>query len=500
MTRSIDSLPLSHVGFSESQVPLRLVHSRPSHPSDPSSEDVDAAVAGDEGAATRIARQLVPRVRNLVRYLVRDDRDVDDMSQEALIAVLRGLSSYRGDGRFLSWADRVVARSTFHSLKRRRVREHRFVELDELSPNPSGEQRTARSEDFLQRRQLATALDGLPDEQRHTLVLHHVLSMTVPEIAAEMQIPGETVRSRLRLGRQRLRAQSTHAFSGQGSGSTTRGGVPVTLDPTSSDDNDLFLPLDDAVGPALPASEAALDAAAQAAVASAFSSPRFQRRRSRKPVLLMAAIVVLPSMAAALVVSYSRSSAPPTIPPADTSASTMVVPSPSPSATKNKIASQKPEVAETAAPQPNARAGEGTKETKDATTSPQIARKSAKDMLKKANGIRRSGRWAEAASTYSKVAERFPGTAQASVASLAAASLNLEHLGNPSEALRLYRRARKSPGLASEAALGIAKSYRALGDRSSELQALESLVETYPNALFRKRADARLRELRGAQP
>jgi RNA polymerase sigma-70 factor (ECF subfamily) len=37
--------------------------------------------------------------------------------------------------------------------------------------------------------------------------LHYVLGMTVPEMGAELGVPEETVRSRLRLGRQRLRAR-----------------------------------------------------------------------------------------------------------------------------------------------------------------------------------------------------------------------------------------------------------------------------------------------------
>ena len=46
----------------------------------------------------------------------------------------------------------------------------------------------------------------MPHEQRHALVLHHVLGLSVPEIARETEAPDETVRSRLRLGMERLRA------------------------------------------------------------------------------------------------------------------------------------------------------------------------------------------------------------------------------------------------------------------------------------------------------
>jgi RNA polymerase sigma-70 factor (ECF subfamily) len=142
---------------------------------------------------------LLPRVRNLVRYLIRGDREVDDVVQEALVSLIRGLNGYRGEGSFRSWADRVVARTTFAWLGRRRAQEQGVMAA-------SGEAESGQSPDeFVARRRVVLALDGLPFEQRHALVLHHVLEMSVPEIAEETGAPFETVRSRLRLGRLRLR-------------------------------------------------------------------------------------------------------------------------------------------------------------------------------------------------------------------------------------------------------------------------------------------------------
>ena len=48
---------------------------------------IAAAAGGDRGAAQSLCRELLPRVRNLVRYLVRGDARVDDIAQEALIGL-----------------------------------------------------------------------------------------------------------------------------------------------------------------------------------------------------------------------------------------------------------------------------------------------------------------------------------------------------------------------------------------------------------------------------
>ena len=77
---------------------------------------VAAAARGDRAAAQALLTELLPRARNLIRYLVRGDADVDDIAQEALISVVRGLPGYRGEGAFQSWVDRIVARTAFAHL------------------------------------------------------------------------------------------------------------------------------------------------------------------------------------------------------------------------------------------------------------------------------------------------------------------------------------------------------------------------------------------------
>jgi RNA polymerase sigma-70 factor (ECF subfamily) len=156
---------------------------------------------GRESVEALLVEQL-PRVRSLVRYLVRGDTDVDDISQEALVTLLHGLPTYRGNGLLRSWVDRVVVRTTFAWLRRMRGahaqasnEQAELVASEDVSPD-----------EYVHRHHVVMLLDRIPNEQRHALVLHHVLEMSVPEIAEELGVPFETVRSRLRLGRAALRA------------------------------------------------------------------------------------------------------------------------------------------------------------------------------------------------------------------------------------------------------------------------------------------------------
>ncbi|XHF25484.1 RNA polymerase sigma factor [Corallococcus exercitus] len=173
-----------------------------------------AAMRGQRDATESLLLDLLPRVRNLVRYLVRGDSDVEDIAQEALIALVRGLPTYRGDGRFHGWVDRVVVRTTFAWIKRSRGREARYSEDPvELLAVPSDE---APADEYLHRRHLVALLDRLSTEQRHALVLHHVLELSVQEISTELGVPFETVRSRLRLGRTALRALASDGETPEG--------------------------------------------------------------------------------------------------------------------------------------------------------------------------------------------------------------------------------------------------------------------------------------------
>ena len=164
---------------------------------------IACAASGDRDAAQDILSALFPRIRNLVRYLVRSDRDVDDIAQDALVAILRGLKSFRHEGSIEAWSDRIVARVTFAHLRKRRAQP--VLALVDSDGSQGGRTQFVSGDEYVARRRVVLALDLLPIEQRAAFVLHHVVEMSVAEVAVEVEAPVETVRSRIRLARDRLR-------------------------------------------------------------------------------------------------------------------------------------------------------------------------------------------------------------------------------------------------------------------------------------------------------
>jgi RNA polymerase sigma-70 factor (ECF subfamily) len=172
---------------------------------------VERAQAGDRGALRELLLEVQPRVRNLVRYLVPGDSDVDDYAQEALVALIRGLPTFRGEGTLEAWVGRVSARAVFAALRKRR-RDSELPPAAQPQPVPSTDE---RPDAYIQRRRLVRLVDTLPAEQRSALVLHHVLGMSIPEVASELAVPNETARSRLRLGMAKLRSMMTRLDAGE---------------------------------------------------------------------------------------------------------------------------------------------------------------------------------------------------------------------------------------------------------------------------------------------
>jgi RNA polymerase sigma-70 factor (ECF subfamily) len=165
---------------------------------------VALAAQGDRKAAQALLTELLPRVRNLVRYLIWSDADADDVVQVVLVELLRSFASYRGEGSLTSFSDRITVRVALHHARKKRTERRRSTpispELHLVNPNEG-------PDDYTLRRQTTRYLDELPDEQRQAVVLHHVIGQSVPELAETLQIPFETARSRLRLGMEKLRGK-----------------------------------------------------------------------------------------------------------------------------------------------------------------------------------------------------------------------------------------------------------------------------------------------------
>jgi RNA polymerase sigma-70 factor (ECF subfamily) len=142
----------------------------------------------------------------------RNATDAEDVVQEALMRGYRGIKRFRGDCPIRIWLSRIVVRVSINhhrSLARRLKRWVFFADLQTVyedgsvqefePPDPAG---MFDREAMLDIRK---HVNRLPDEFRMPLVMLAVDGLTIPEIAAILEIPEGTVKSRIFYARKRLK-------------------------------------------------------------------------------------------------------------------------------------------------------------------------------------------------------------------------------------------------------------------------------------------------------
>ena len=153
-----------------------------------------------------IARDHGPFLYTVAYRLTGNDADAQDIVQEALVRVRRGLETYV-PGSLEGWLARIVTNVFLDEVRRRRRRPTvALPEQPDLVLPPSAPA-DAFDDEFSE--EVQAALASLPDEFRAAVVLCDVVGMSYDEIAAAQAVPVGTIRSRIHRGRRLLRAALT---------------------------------------------------------------------------------------------------------------------------------------------------------------------------------------------------------------------------------------------------------------------------------------------------
>jgi len=171
----------------------------------PRSEADDATLAARASAGDRAALEVLldrhtDRVHAICRRIVCDPEDALDATQEALIAVARGITRFDGRAAFTTWLHRIATNAALDELRRRKRRVVTTTPRDDLADAGAStvEQRVAAKLD------LDAALAQVPDDFRVAVVLRDLCDLDYPEIAEVLGVPVGTVKSRISRGRQAL--------------------------------------------------------------------------------------------------------------------------------------------------------------------------------------------------------------------------------------------------------------------------------------------------------
>ena len=159
------------------------------------------AAQGDQQALYELLTEIQPRVRRICGRMLLYPEDAEEAAQDALLLVSTRINTFAGRSRFTTWLHAVAsnsARSTYRSLKRRSSE----LRTEELPPaaDPRTTSVIAGSRlDFLE------ALEVLGEDHPalvEPLLLRDVQELEYSDIAALLDIPVGTVKSRIHSARQ----------------------------------------------------------------------------------------------------------------------------------------------------------------------------------------------------------------------------------------------------------------------------------------------------------
>ncbi|WLI91602.1 RNA polymerase sigma factor [Massilia sp. R2A-15] len=184
-------------------------------PSPDRSSDADLArriAAQDQQAFVLLMRRHNQLLFRTARSILRDDAEAEDALQDAYLQAWRSIGQFRADAQLSTWLTRIVINEAL-ARTRKSARRADIMPLhpaaepadypSEASMEDSPESGALRAES---RALLEKSIDALPDQFRTVFVLRALEEMSGEEVAACLDIPEATVRSRFFRARALLRA------------------------------------------------------------------------------------------------------------------------------------------------------------------------------------------------------------------------------------------------------------------------------------------------------
>jgi RNA polymerase sigma-70 factor (ECF subfamily) len=181
---------------------------------------VDAARAGDEGAFSELFTRHHGRLLKLALQHRLTAQDAEDAVQQTMMKAWQGLGGFRGESRFATWITRVLMNEVFQSQRKRtRMRLEEMEDANTLTAVLEAGSTMARRPISQEQRLLVmernrlvhAALRSLPESLRSVLRMQFFDERSLEEIAAQMERPVATVKSR----RHRARLELRKRFAGR---------------------------------------------------------------------------------------------------------------------------------------------------------------------------------------------------------------------------------------------------------------------------------------------
>jgi RNA polymerase sigma-70 factor (ECF subfamily) len=177
---------------------------------------------GDKGAFDALVLKYQHKLVKLVMRYVRNPAEAEDIAQEAFIKAYRALPQFRGDSAFYTWLYRIAINTAKNAVVSR-DRSPIEYDLDRNNTDESydmqGRMKDSETPEGLVltdeiRSTVNAAIEALPEDLRAAIVLRELEGLSYEEIAATMDCPVGTVRSRIFRAREAIDRRLREVFEG----------------------------------------------------------------------------------------------------------------------------------------------------------------------------------------------------------------------------------------------------------------------------------------------
>lgn len=180
----------------------------PGSPPESDESIVEQVLAGDTALFELLMRRYNERLYRAARAITRDERDTEDVMQQAYVNAFSNLRQFKGESRFATWLTRIAINEALARVRRRA----KYEPLDDARESGGTSMVSSAGRD--PERQAFTgelhallewAVDALPDGTREVFMLREVEGLSTADTAAALGVSEDVVKTRLSRARHRLR-------------------------------------------------------------------------------------------------------------------------------------------------------------------------------------------------------------------------------------------------------------------------------------------------------
>lgn len=180
----------------------------PSQSNSRDEEIVERVLAGDGPLFEILMRRHNQRIYRIVRSIVKDESEAEDVMQEAYVRAYQHLNQFEGRSTFITWLTRIAMNEAF--VRAKRLNRQTSLDSDEVflemnSAPISGDNPENNVANGELRNALSNAILALPIRYRSVIMMRDVEEMSTSEAAALLQISETSLKVRLHRARAMVR-------------------------------------------------------------------------------------------------------------------------------------------------------------------------------------------------------------------------------------------------------------------------------------------------------